>query len=205
MQIIVHGKNTQVPTRLKQHATEKLQKVERYLDRIQTLEVEFTEEHNPRMSDSRFTVEVVATTKRHVLRASASAADPMSAVDAVEDKLEAQVKRLKSKFVRRGSRVGNRLRGRKGAPAELPELLMPETRNGQERPISSESDEEEVQGDPGITKVIRFAVKPMTAEEAILQMKTLGRNFYLFLNAESEQTGVVYRRDDGTYGLIEPE
>ena len=206
MRIIVHGKNTQVPHRLKEHATEKLQKVERYLDRIQTLEVEFSEEHNPRVADSRFTVDVVATTKKHVIRASASAADAMAAVDAVEDKLEAQVKRLKSKFVRRGSRVGGRLRAaRKAGVIDLPAAIAQEARNGQEGPISSESEQEEVASNAGITKVTRFAVKPMTAEEAILQMRTLGRTFYLFLNAESEQAGVVYRRDDGSYGLIEPE
>lgn len=207
MRVIVHGKNTQVPKRLKDHATFKLQKVERYLDRIQTLEVEFTEENNPRLADNKYTVEVTATTKKHVLRAHASAADPMAAVDAVEDKLEAQVKRLKSKFVRRGSRVGSRFRrggdrGLRPLP-DLEELGIRDARNGADGPISSESDEEG--GRPGITKVTRFAVKPMTAEEAILQMETLGRAFFLFLNAESEQAGVVYRRADGSFGLIEPE
>ena len=59
--------------------------------------------------------------------------------------------------------------------------------------------------EPRITRVTRFTVKPMTAEEAVLQMETLGHDFYLFVNAESEQAGVVYRRRDGSFGLIEPD
>jgi putative sigma-54 modulation protein len=80
------------------------------------------------------------------------------------------------------------------------------TRNGSTSPIESlEEPEGGEAGQPAITVVKRFTVKPMTAEEAVLQMETLGHDFYLFVNAESEQAGVVYRRNDGTYGLIEPE
>ena len=207
MRVIVHGRNTHVPVRLKDHATKKLEKVTRYFDRIQTMEIEFSEEHNPRIADKKHTVDVVLTTKRHVIRAQASGPDAASAVDAVEDKVEAQVRRLKDKYTRRGSRVAARFRrgGRRTLEPvpDLAELDLPDARNGAERPISSESQD----GDAArtITKVTRFAVKPMTAEEAILQLQTLNRDFFLFVNAESDQAGVVYRRDDGSYGLIEPE
>jgi len=208
MRVIVHGRNTNVPKRLKDLATRKLEKVERFLGKIQTMEIEFSEEHNPRIAD-KHTVEVTLTTKQHVIRAHASGPDPASAVDRVEDKVEAQVKRLKSKFVRRGSRTGNRNnRGAKAFPGEgaPTETLTQNTRNGSSGPIESlEEPEGDEAGGPAITVVTRFAVKPMTAEEAVLQMETLGHDFYLFVNAESEQAGVVYRRNDGTYGLIEPE
>jgi putative sigma-54 modulation protein len=79
-------------------------------------------------------------------------------------------------------------------------------RNGQNHPIESLEDLEAGEVDePQITRVTRFTVKPMTVEEAVLQMESLGHDFYLFINAESGQAGVVYRRRDGSYGLIEPD
>ncbi|MGZ4119180.1 MAG: ribosome hibernation-promoting factor, HPF/YfiA family [Actinomycetota bacterium] len=204
MQVIVKGRNTHVPAHLKELATHKLEKVNRFLGKIITMEIEFSEEHNPRIS-AKHTVEVVLTTKAHVLRAHASGPDAASAIDMVLDKLEAQVKRLKSKFVRRGSRTA-----RAGKVAFATPVLEPtrnqNARNGQGHPIESSEGLEAGEGDePRITRVTRFTVKPMTAEEAVLQMETLGHAFYLFVNAESEQAGVVYRRRDGSYGLIEPD
>jgi putative sigma-54 modulation protein len=205
MQVIVTGRNTHVSTHLKELATHKLEKVQRFLGKIITMEIEFSEEHNPRIAD-KHTVEVVLTTKAHVLRAHASGPDPASAIDKVLDKLEAQVKRLKGKFVRRGSRIA-RL-GRKPFSGATPSGIRdyPNARNGRNHPIESGQDLEAGEKDePEITRVTRFAVKPMTAEEAVLQMEMLGHDFYLFVNAESEQAGVVYRRRDGSYGLIEPD
>lgn len=209
MRVIVTGRNGHVSKKLKDQATEKLRKVERFFDRIQTMEIEFIEERNPRIADNKHRVEVTVTTKHHVMRAHASGPDPVTAIDAAENKMEAQVKRLKSRFVRRGSRVGRRF-GRRRATSlrDLPaleDLTVSDARNGPERPISSEDRLEEGEAGPRVTKVTRFAVKPMTVEEAILQMGSLGHDFYLFVNAESEQAGVVYRRNDGSFGLIEPE
>lgn len=215
MQVIVKGRNSQVPKRVKDLAASKLQKVERFFDRIQVMEIEFSEEHNPRLAQRKHTVEVTVTTKRRVMRAHASGPDHAAAIDAVEAKLEAQVKRLKSKLVRRGSRAKG---VKKGEVLPLPALedlphhdqpeLSPATRNGSKAPIESQREEEgdEVElGQARITRVKRFALKPMTAEEAVLQMQTLGHDFFLFANAESEQAGVVYRRRDGSFGLIEPD
>lgn len=199
MQVIVKGRHTHIPAALKEQATQKLEKVGRFLDRIQTLEIEFTEEHNPRISD-KHTVEVTLVTKAHTLRAHASGPDPQSAVDRVLAKIEAQVKKLKDRNVKRG----------RAARSTPPDLTVPQdlttipARNGAKRPIESEEEPGEA-GASRITRVKRFAVKPMTAEEAVLQMESLGHDFFLFLNAESEQTGVVYRRRDGSLGLIEPD
>ena len=65
--------------------------------------------------------------------------------------------------------------------------------------------EEAYKDEPGLVRVKRFNIKPMPVEEAILQMNLLGHDFYVFTNADTEQVGVVYRRKDGNYGLIEPE
>ena len=205
MQVIVKGRNTHVPPHLKELATHKLEKVERFLDKILSLEIEFSEEHNPRIADKHI-VEVILTTKAHVLRAHASGPDPASAVDGVLDKLEAQVKRLKGKFVRRGSRTSRAMRTVLRAPTFGEESDNHNARNGRNHPIESIEDLEAGEEDePRISRVTRFSVKPMTVEEAVLQMESLGHDFYLFVNAESEQVGVVYRRRDGSYGLIEPD
>ena len=75
MQVIVKGRNTHVPPHLKELATHKLEKVERFLDKILSLEIEFSEEHNPRIAD-KHSVEVILTTKAHTLRAHAAGPDP---------------------------------------------------------------------------------------------------------------------------------
>jgi putative sigma-54 modulation protein len=204
MQVIVKGRNTHVSPHLKELATHKMEKVQRFLEKIITIEIEFSEEHNPRIAD-KHTVEVILTTKAHVLRAHASGPDPASAIDMVGDKLEAQVKRLKSKFVRRGSRIARGNKKLRRISAAVEGLTKP-TRNGRGHPIESSEGLEAGEGDePQITRVTRFTVKPMTAEEAVLQMESLGHDFYLFVSAESEQAGVVYRRRDGSFGLIEPD
>ena len=205
MHVIVKGRNTHVPDHLKELATHKLEKVQRFFGRIISMEIEFSEEHNPRISD-KHTVEVILTTGARTFRAHASGPDAASAIDAVLAKLVAQVTRLKSKLVRRGSRTGHN--NKNHAPVTPVEELLtsPNARNGSRHPIeSSEELEGGEPGEPMITRVTRFAVKPMTAEEAVLQMESLGHDFYLFVNAESEQAGVVYRRRDGSFGLIEPD
>jgi len=205
MQVIVKGHNTHVTPQLRELATHKLEKVQRFLGKILSLEIEFTEEHNPRIAD-KHTVEVILTTKAHVLRARASGPDPATAVDSVLAKVEAQVKRLKGKFVRRGSRTTRAMKALRYPRTLGEETDIQNARNGRPHPIESTDDLEAGEGDePRITRVTRFTVKPMTAEEAVLQMETLGHDFFLFVNAESEQTGVVYRRRDGSFGLIEPD
>lgn len=198
MQVIVKGRHTEVPDALKQQAVEKIQRVKRFFDRIQVLEIEFSEEHNPRVAN-KYGVSVTLTTKAHLLRASANGPDPAAAVDAVVAKLQRQVKRLKGKLIRRGSRAGPPNPGAGGRSNPATDSL--ESGGRAER---GEADVEE-EGWPRITRRTRFAVKPMTPEEAILQMETLGHDFYLFIDAESEHPGVVYRRRDGSFGLIEPD
>jgi len=201
MQVIVKGHHTHVSSSLKELATNKIEKVSRFLDSIQTAEIEFSEEHNPRISDKHI-VEITLTTKTRVLRARASGTDAATAVDRVLDKVEAQVRRLKGKFVERGSRTSRGISGIALSPDES--VSAPISRNGALGPIESDGEQETGEEDrPHITRTKRFAVKPMTPEEAVLQMEMLGHDFYLFVDAESEHAGVVYRRHDGSFGLIE--
>jgi putative sigma-54 modulation protein len=183
MQVTVKGKNTEVSDRLRAHAERKLAKVQRFDDRILAMDVEFSEERNPRVADAH-RVEVTLTTKSRLVRAQASAPDPTTAVDRVIDRLKTQIKKLKSRRVDRTQHA----EGTKG----LAPLL----------------DGAEAAAQPTGTTIARFKrveMKPMTPEEATERMDLLGHDFFLFTNAETEQANVVYRRRSGDFGLIEPQ
>jgi ribosomal subunit interface protein len=100
MQVTVKGKNTTVPEKVRARAERKLAKLQRFDDRILAMDVEFSEERNPRVADPH-RVEVTLTTKAGLLRAHANASDPVAAVDQVVDRLERQVKKLKGRRVDR--------------------------------------------------------------------------------------------------------
>jgi putative sigma-54 modulation protein len=100
MQVTVKGKNTTVPEKVRTRAQHKLAKLQRFDDRILAMEVEFSEERNPRVADPH-RVEVTLTTKSGLVRAHANATDPAAAVDQVVDRLERQVKKLKGRRVDR--------------------------------------------------------------------------------------------------------
>jgi putative sigma-54 modulation protein len=104
MQIIVKGQHSHVPDAIKERAAVKLEKVERFFPRILSLEIEFHK--NGRAAIVKHKVSVTATAKQHILRASASGPDPLTAVDKVMDKLETQVRRLKGKVTRKGRASG---------------------------------------------------------------------------------------------------
>src|SRR6266540_141383 len=182
MQVTVKGRNTDVPEKLRAHAQQKLTKVERFDDRILAMDVEFSEERNPRVAEPH-KVEVTVTTKSRLVRAQARAADPAAAVDQVIDRLERQIKKLK------GQRV-DRTQHAEGVKA-MTRVLRPEP--------------DEASAEPTFARYKRIEMKPMTSEEAVDQMELLGHDFFLFSNAETQQANVVYRRHNGGYGLIEPE
>jgi putative sigma-54 modulation protein len=183
MQMTVKGRNTDVSEKLRAHAQHKLAKVKRFDDRILAMDVEFSEERNPRVTEAH-KVEVTVTTKSRLLRAQASAADPVAAVDQVVDRLERQIKKLK------GRRV-DRTQHAEGVKAMAP-------------PIERHDPDERSSGST-FARYKRIEMKPMTSEEAVSQMELLGHDFFLFSNAETQQANVVYRRHNGGYGLIEPE
>jgi putative sigma-54 modulation protein len=182
MQVTVKGKNVDVPEKLRAHAEHKLAKVQRFDDRILAMDVEFSEERNPRVAESH-TVEVTLTTKSRLVRAHASAADPASAVDQVIDRLQRQVKKLKSRRVHRTQHA-------EGVKTMAPPVQPAETDEPAEQLFA---------------RYKRIEMKPMTPEEAVEQMELLGHDFFLFSSAETQQANLVYRRRNGAYGLIEPE
>ncbi|MEW6153321.1 MAG: ribosome-associated translation inhibitor RaiA [Actinomycetota bacterium] len=181
MEFMVTGRHMEVPERLKAAAEEKVMRVVRHYDGWDEAEVRFLEERNPRITDKEV-CEVTLRGHGHILRAKAAATDSFTAVDRVVDKLSHQVEKLKTRQSRKA-----------------PHKRQPVDSNG---PVLDEEGEDE-QGFGRIVKVKRFDLKPMTPEEAALQMEMLGHTFFFFTNADSGSAAVVYRRDDGYVGLID--
>jgi putative sigma-54 modulation protein len=183
MDVVIRGKNVKVSKSLRTAAEEHLAKLDRYANGFARAEVDFSEERNPRIPDSQ-KCEVLVHVKGHLLKAHASAPEPFAALYAVCDKVEHQVKRLKDKRVARTH--PKRVRTQR---VELPPL-----------------DEEEDAQEPKTARIVKtkeFTIKPMTAEEAVLQMDLLGHDFFLFTSSETGRAAVIYRRNDGNFGLIE--
>jgi putative sigma-54 modulation protein len=182
MDVVIRGKNVKVSESLREAATEHLTKLDRFANGFARAEVDFSEERNPRIAENQ-KCEVLVHVKGHLLKAHASATEPFAALFAVCDKVEHQVKRLKDKRVARVH--PRRIRSER---VELP----------------LEEDEEQEEPQPArIVKTKEFTIKPMSAEEALLQMDLLGHDFFLFMSSETGRAAVIYRRNDGNFGLIE--
>ena len=175
MQLHVKGKNLEVGEAVRQYGERKLRRLERILDDGAEIELELTEERNPSIAASHV-AEAVVRSRRDVVRARESSHDMKASIDQLVDKLERQVTRYREK---RRSR-------RPPADGAVPADAVP------------------LEGEPRIVKSKQFAVKPMSAEEAVLQLELVGHDFFVFQNADSGDVNVVYRRRDGAYGLIEP-
>jgi putative sigma-54 modulation protein len=175
----VKGKNVEVSDSLKSYAQEKLGKLDKHLNAAARLELELAVEKNPSISENQI-AEATIWTKGPVLRARETSADMRASIDLLVEKLERQARRYRDKR-RRGP-------GRAAA-------------NSEPQAIPVVADEES----PVIVKTKQFAVKPMSPEEAVLQLELIGHDFFVFQNGDTDDVNVVYRRRDGNYGLIEPQ
>ena len=194
MDIVVRGKNVDVPPRLRKHAREKVRKIARFTHDAGRVEVEFSELRNRRVSDNQV-CEVIVHLKRNFVKAHAAASDPAAALDLVLDKVEHQVARIKEKRVRR-THAPRRNRAASGG-ADV--LSVPDGN----LEVADEDDDDDAGIVNRIVKTKRLTMKPMGPEEAALQMDLLGHDFFLFTNAENGHAAVLYRRRDGNLGLIE--
>ena len=174
----VKGKNVDVTDSLKDYALQKLGKLDKHLNEAARLELELHVERNPAISQNQV-AEATIWTKGPVLRARESSTDMKASIDLLVEKLERQARRYRDKR-RRGPGRGNHNTVSEGIPVV--------------------ADEEQ----PVIVKTKQFAIKPMTPEEAVLQLELIGHDFFVFQNADTSDVNVVYRRRDRNYGLIEP-
>ena len=188
MNILVKGRNIPLTEPLERYATEKVERVTRFFDEGRSdsrAEVELIHERNRAISEPEV-AEATLFINGSVLKASEASEDMYASIDRMSDKLERQVKRYRGRQI-------DRWQGQlKNAP-EMP--------NESAQPFMVE-EEEEIE-----TRIVRtkqFQMKPMSEEEAVLQLELLDHDFYVFTSADTGDINVVYRRRDGNYGLIEP-
>jgi putative sigma-54 modulation protein len=187
MQVVVKGKHIEVTPGLRSHAEERTAKLERYLDRIQTVEFILSCQKNWQ------TVEVHLLSDFGFLRAQERSLDMYESIDLVVKKLEKQLRRFKERLKEHPhhSRDVTQTVAARAAADMANEAGLPDT----------DPEEEEA---PKIVRRKQYMLKPVSPEEAADQMELVGHDFYVFLNAETEQVSVIYRRNDGHYGLIQP-
>ena len=191
MDVTVRGRNIEVSEQLRAAAEEKVARVARLLQGMDQAEVHFMEEKNPRISEKEV-CELVLAGHGHMVRAKAASSDAFTALDHAAAKLEHQLAKLKGKLLSRSHPRRH----------ESVNSVKADEDDTGDRDDTGDPNDPEARL-PTIVKTKQFAIKPMTPEEAALQMDLLGHDFYFFTNADTERAAVVYRRNDGDVGLIE--
>lgn len=175
MEVKIIGKNIQVTEALKEVITKKLARLDKYFKDEVVAHVVLS------VQKGNHKAEITIPFNGGVVRSEEANDDMYKSVDLILDKIERQIRKQKTKLQR------------KLHEESLVFSLIPED--------DKYKDKEE----PKIVKTKKFAMKPMVAEEAILQMELLGHNFFVYMNAETSEVNVIYKRKDGNYGLIEPD
>ena len=182
MNVRVHGRNMDLGDDLRDLAEERIEHASRIFDDVTTADVEFSESNNPRRSDGRYRVEITSGAAGHVVRVESDAFDARAALDTAAEKYERQLRKLKERLIQRSR--GSRHKAL-NQPAE---------------PVDDVDDRT-----ASVVRKKTFEMRPMSVEEAALQMEMLEHDFFFFLDAESGKQSVLYHRRDGDLGLIEPK
>ena len=181
LEVEIYGHGMDVTDRIQEYVTKKASKLDRYLNEIEETRVDLSYVKTARSAADRQVAEITARGKGFILRSEERSDDIFAAFDSAVDKMQRRMERYK----------GKHYRGRNGR--SVADLV----------PVEEEPVEEE---EPIIARRKRFVLEPMNELEAVEQMTMLGHeNFFVFFNANSNSINVLYRRRDGTYGLIEPE
>lgn len=176
MNYIISGKNIEITKALKEIVTEKIGKLEKYFSQDNEAHITLVVEKQ------RHIIEVTIPVKGSVIRAEEEAENMYAAIDLVIDVLERQLLKHKHKLTNRHRQQGT----------FRPEFLEFDQADNEDEGIK-------------IVRSKKFAIKPMDAEEACMEMDLLGHDFFVFRNGETDEVNVVYKRKGGSYGLIEPE
>jgi putative sigma-54 modulation protein len=190
MNIIVTGRHIEVTDALRARITEKVGKLSRYFDHVQKAQASLHAEPYPGRNQ---VAEVTLWADGVVLRGEEASEDMYASIDLVVDKLEKQLAKFRGKAIERRHGLAGRHKQQEAREA-LRQAATVEEESGEKTTSAIR-----------IARRKRFELKPMTPGEAAVQMELLGHSFFMFRNAETLDINVVYRRDDGSYGLIEPE
>lgn len=190
MEYIVKTRNFELNEKIRDYSEKKIKsKIEKLLDRTTKTEVKFVMEKNPRINENN-RVEVTAFASGAVIRVTDTGTDVFEAIDKVSSKFERQIKKYREKMTRKG---------RKNHKSTLDITSSDIGKMG-----SADSGDIEEKIRESIVKTKTFILKPISPEEAVIQMEMLGHDFFVFINSETERTAVIYKRKDSNYGLIEP-
>jgi putative sigma-54 modulation protein len=202
MRTQIKGRNVTVTDALQEYAEDKVARVHRLLqqrkiDEVTRVELELKVEKNPSIPEPSI-AEATIFTRGPVIRARERSDDMYAAIDLVTDKLMRRVKKYHDKT------HGKTRKGHEKIVVE-PEPVPPgEAPLAAAAVLGAEMAGEEAGDNGRVVKVKQFALKPMSVDEATLQLELVGHDFFVFQNAETARTNVLYRRRDGHYGLIEP-
>jgi ribosomal subunit interface protein len=201
--IVVKGRKTEVPERFRKHVAEKLERIQKLDGKVISLDVELSKERNPRQAERSERVEITMHSRGPVIRAEACAPDPYAALDLATAKLDAQLRK-----------VADRRRVHKG-PRSPQSVAEATARLSTMDSAALEATEEpdtvrrtrvgslEIEGDgPLIVREKTHAAVPMALDQAFYEMELVGHDFYLFMDTDTGQPSVVYRRHGYDYGVI---
>ena len=217
MEIVVSGRHIDVADRFRQHAEEKLSKMEKFDHKVIRLEVEISKERNPRQADQCDRVELTCRSKGPVIRAEACSHNPYAALDLACTKLEHRLRRLADRRrVHHGLRTPRSVRTEAAPQAQdlaaaAAGLTEPELLHTGESPIIAMPDSAvpvdhgDGEAEPMIVREKQHKADPMTLDQALFEMELVGHDFFLFCDKETELPSVVYRRHAYDYGVIRLE
>ena len=175
MEIIIHGDKVKITKAIDGYIKEKLEKLEKYLENSENVRANVI----VKVRNHEQTVEITIPLKSFILRSEETKEDLYAAVDKAVDKLERQIRKNKTRLMSKQIKVNH--------------------------DFNFSKIEEEKSEESKILKRKKIEVKPMSEEEAILQMDLLGHQFYMFKDSETDKYAVVYKRKDGHYGVMESE
>ncbi len=190
VEVQVKGSHLLITQALNDQVVQKMAKLDRYFDRLQTIEVELCWEKT-RAADQQNRVEATTHVKGRTLRVVASHSDMYAAIDEVVDKLHRSLNRQKERTKSHGT---NKITD-----------VLPESSDLEDDSLEGLSDVDSDSTQDAIVIHERLQIKPQFEEEAIAEMDASGLTFYVFMNARNESVNVLYRHGDGSYGVIEPQ
>lgn len=217
MEIIVRGHHVSIPARFRQHAATKLAKLAKLDQKAMRIDVEVSKERNAKQADRRERVELTIRSRGPAIRAEAAAEDRYTALDMAFAKLESRLRRASD---RRKTKHGDNATVRSpgvlasvaaqapaavlnGYPERDPLGLTEEPAAGADAPVQDNLVPIQMEGDgPLVVREKEHAAKPMTIDQALLEMELVGHDFYLFHDSDCDRFSVVYRRRGYDYGVI---
>ena len=193
MELHIHGKNLELDETTRDYVTRKVNRLGRHLPSITTATIELARE-NTRAREERFVAQATLDIDGTALRGEERGATALAAVDSVIHVVNRRIQRYKGKLYKSEQvrKAGKNVSIRDAEVSSVPTL-------------DGTTDDELHEALGRVVRLKRYPIKPITLDEAALQMELLGHDFFLFLESQTESYNLLYRRRDGDYGLIQPE